>query len=570
MNPMSPPPALSHAWHPIAASTDLVFRHVFHGKLLGRELAVWRADDGHVNVWDNRCLHRGVRLSIGMNDGAELKCQYHGWRYASRSAGCTYIPAHPANSPSRQVTNRVFPTIERCGLIWAALEPDQPFIGLPQADWFAAREAIVHAPAALVLNTLAAEAVPGSLAWLSPHAMRLAPRAAPEESLVILAQPADSGTTIIRALRGSAPMEANTWLRRINRVFVTLRDEIESASPAGEAAAEPDFTPVAAELAEPAPAATAGLTVTVARKWQVAADVFALKLKPLAGTLPAFQPGAHIDVTLPSGQVRQYSLTGGPGETEFWTIGVRRMPQSRGGSRQIAEQVREGDLLSVSAPRHNFPLRRDALRSVLIAGGIGLTPLLAMAKALRHGGHPFELHVFSRDAAHLPFADTLRGFGDNVRLHLGSDPVQTRETVAHLLGPHGFAQHVYVCGAPGLIDAVTRTADHLGWPDEAVHYEHFSNDREINASSSFTVALARSALDVEIPAGCSMLAAIRAAGVSLPSSCERGACGTCVVKVLEGVPDHQDVYLNAREKAAGRSVVTCVSRATSQRLVLDL
>jgi ferredoxin-NADP reductase len=246
------------------------------------------------------------------------------------------------------------------------------------------------------------------------------------------------------------------------------------------------------------------------------------------------------------------------------------MPESRGGSRQIADQVREGDLLSISAPRHNFPLRRDALRSVLIAGGIGLTPLLAMAKALRHGGNPFELHVFSRDEAHLPFADTLRGFGDNVRQYLGADPAQTAEAVANLLGPYGFAQHVYVCGAPGLIDAVTRTAADLGWPDEAVHYEHFSNDREIDASSSFTVELARSALTVEIPAGCSMLAAIRQAGVSLPSSCERGACGTCVVNVLEGVPDHQDVYLNAREKAAGRSVVTCVSRANSQRLVLDL
>jgi ferredoxin-NADP reductase/nitrite reductase/ring-hydroxylating ferredoxin subunit len=568
-SPLSPA-ILSPAWHPIAAAADLPFRHVFHGKLLGRELAVWRADDGHVNVWDNRCLHRGVRLSIGMNDGAELKCQYHGWRYASRSAGCTYIPAHPANSPSRQVTNRVFPAIERHGLIWAALEPDQPFAGLPAGDWFAARDVIFHAPAERVLQAVAEEAAPSSLAWLSPYAMRLALRAAPEETLIILAQPADGGTTIIRALRDRAPSDAKTWLRQINRIFVTMRDAIEAGAPAGADLAEPDFSPLPAELAEPAAPAPAGLTVTVARKWQVAADVFALNLRPLAGILPAFQPGAHIDVTLPDGTVRQYSLTGGPDENEFWTIGVRLMPNSRGGSRMIAEQVREGDLLSLSAPRHNFPLRRDALRSVLIAGGIGLTPLLAMAKALRHGGHPFELHVFARDQAHLPFAETLRGFGESVRTYLGQDRTQTQQAIKNLLGPHGVSQHVYVCGAPGLIDAVTRTATGLGWPDEAVHYEHFSNDRTIDSSSSFTLELARSALTVEVPAGCSMLSAIRQAGVSLPSSCERGACGTCVVKVLEGVPDHQDVYLNATEKLSGRSVVTCVSRANSQRLVLDL
>ena len=102
-----------HQWHPIAAAADLPFRHVFHGQLLGREFAVWRADDGYVNVWENRCLHRGVRLSIGINDGRELKCQFHGWRYSNRTAGCTYIPAHPADSPARTITNRTYRAVER-------------------------------------------------------------------------------------------------------------------------------------------------------------------------------------------------------------------------------------------------------------------------------------------------------------------------------------------------------------------------------------------------------------------------------------------------------------------------
>ncbi len=116
-------PEPTTTWHPIAAGSDLPSRHVFHGQLEGRELAVWRADDGYVNVWENRCLHRGVRLSIGINDGRELKCQYHGWRYSNRTAGCTYIPAHPADAPARTITNRTFPAAERYGLVWSAVEP---------------------------------------------------------------------------------------------------------------------------------------------------------------------------------------------------------------------------------------------------------------------------------------------------------------------------------------------------------------------------------------------------------------------------------------------------------------
>ena len=110
-------------WHPVATTQDLPQRHVFQGKLLGRELAVWRAEDDFVNVWENRCLHRGVRLSIGINDGRELRCQYHGWRYANRTAGCTYIPAHPADAPAQTICNRTFPAIERYGLVWSGEDP---------------------------------------------------------------------------------------------------------------------------------------------------------------------------------------------------------------------------------------------------------------------------------------------------------------------------------------------------------------------------------------------------------------------------------------------------------------
>ena len=144
-------------WHPVASAHDVPYRHVHHGQLLGRELAVWRADDDHVNVWENRCLHRGVRLSIGMNDGTELRCQYHGWRYANRSAGCTYIPAHPADAPARTICNRTFPSVERYGLVWSGEDPvgEPPTVDVLEAGTpFGLRNLPVNASAGLALKHL--------------------------------------------------------------------------------------------------------------------------------------------------------------------------------------------------------------------------------------------------------------------------------------------------------------------------------------------------------------------------------------------------------------------------------
>ncbi|HTV29750.1 MAG TPA: Rieske (2Fe-2S) protein, partial [Xanthobacteraceae bacterium] len=144
-------------WHPIAAAHDLPYRHVFHGQLLGRELAVWRADDGFVNIWENRCLHRGVRLSIGTNDGRELKCRYHGWRYSNRSAGCTYIPAHPADAPARTIAIKAYPVAERYGFVWSCLDPlaEMPAIAaLEQKDLLLLRSIPVNAAVERVIERL--------------------------------------------------------------------------------------------------------------------------------------------------------------------------------------------------------------------------------------------------------------------------------------------------------------------------------------------------------------------------------------------------------------------------------
>ena len=145
-------------WHPVARSDDLPRRHVYQGLLLGRELAIWRADDGHVNVWENRCLHRGVRLTIGHNEGWELRCQYHGWRYANRSGGCTYIPAHPADSPARTICNVTFPMIERYGLVWTAEAPiggPPEVASLEAGSPFGLRSLPVNVEPSAVLDALA-------------------------------------------------------------------------------------------------------------------------------------------------------------------------------------------------------------------------------------------------------------------------------------------------------------------------------------------------------------------------------------------------------------------------------
>jgi ferredoxin-NADP reductase len=335
----------------------------------------------------------------------------------------------------------------------------------------------------------------------------------------------------------------------------------------------PRYEPVSVELAtmpDLVIGRQARVRVKVARKWQAALDVTALELAPLSGHLPTFQPGAHIDLHLPNGLVRQYSITNGPGELTSYVIAVKREADSRGGSSAIADVLREGDVLAVSEPRNNFPLRRDAVRTTFIAGGIGLTPLLSMARALQRQGLAFDFHAFARSEDHLPLGSELAVLGDGVTRHFGLSPAETAQVISGALGPHSFARHVYICGPGAMLELVRAIAMEHGWPDEAVHYEYFRNTHEIDTSSTFTVELARSALSLTVPAGKSILEVMRENGVDAPSSCEQGACGTCLTRVLEGEVDHQDVYLNATEKAAGKVMMTCVSRAKSGRLVLDI
>ena len=227
-------------------------------------------------------------------------------------------------------------------------------------------------------------------------------------------------------------------------------------------------------------------------------------------------------------------------------------------------------MLAISRPHSNFALRRDSDHTLLLAGGIGVTPLLAMAQALQNSGRGYALHLFAQSEAHLAFPETLADLGEAVTSHLGLGPEATGAEIERILGHFPGAGSVYICGPGPMLNAARDIAARLAWPDAAVHFEYFKNSRIIDDTTSFEVHLARSAITVTVPAGRSILEVLRDNGVSVPSSCEQGACGSCVVTVLEGHPDHQDVYLRGSEHASGDRMMVCVSRSATPRLVLDL
>ena len=567
-------------WFPIARCDDLVVRHVFHGQLRGRELAVWRADDGFVNVWENRCLHRGVRLSIGLNEGQELKCQYHGWRYANRTAGCTYIPAHPADSPARTICNISFLAVERFGLVWTGESPSGELPTPPSLtgrDGFGLRNLPINAEPAAVLDELADYrfAPTTTVTGRGESWIELTGEGETSSAVVLFVQPVDAARSVVRGVLVDPPTDDKRLavLHGHHRILSRLRIEIEQRA-SGRVMPSPIIptllrVPITHSVA-PKTSSRDRMSVTVAGRTIVADGVVAFELRRIDGQLPTFQPGAHIDVQLPNGLIRQYSLVNGPGELDRYVIGVKREPNSSGGSACLHDVVRTGDALAISEPRNNFPLRRDSFRTILIAGGIGITPLLSMAQALAASSLNYELHYFAQSAEHIAFADRLATLGASVIIHLGLSPDETGDALRTILAVPEDGEHVYICGPGPMLDAARTTATAAGWPDPAVHFEYFKNTIDVDLSSSFTVELARSALTIDVPAGTSVLDVLRTNGVALPSSCEQGACGTCLVTVLAGEPDHQDVYLNETERRAGDRMLTCVSRSHSERLVLDI
>jgi vanillate O-demethylase ferredoxin subunit len=312
------------------------------------------------------------------------------------------------------------------------------------------------------------------------------------------------------------------------------------------------------------------ITVRIEAKTAAAQDICALTLVATDGrALPAFTAGAHVDVHLPGGIVRQYSISNDPAETHRYVLGVLLESQSRGGSRAVHELLAPGQTLQVSAPKNHFPLAAQARRSLLIAGGIGITPILAMARQLASEGADFEFHYAASSAERMAFRAEIAAsaWADAAHFHVGHE----RLDVERLLAAQDAGVHVYVCGPKRLIDAVTEAAKRQGWANERVHHEFFAGAEPPapGGNRAFEIEL-RSGCVITVPADQTAAQALIAAGVPLLTSCEQGVCGTCLTKVLAGQPEHRDLYLTPEEQAANDQFTPCCSRSVGTRLVLDL
>ena len=331
--------------------------------------------------------------------------------------------------------------------------------------------------------------------------------------------------------------------------------------------------------------------VRVAKKRVEAVDICTFELVEASGAaLPSFSAGSHVDIELPGGYTRQYSLCNDPSERHRYLLGVLRDPASRGGSLALHDAVNEGDLLAISAPKNHFALAHDARRHLLLAGGIGVTPILCMAERLAMLEANFEMHYCTRSAERTAFRERIAAssFADRVTFHHDDDPTTAALDLQALLGPgagSGVSSgvgagigsgpepgvHLYVCGPKGFMEAVLATARAAGWPEPQLHYEFFSAEVVKSADDgSFQVKLASSGQIVVVGADQTVTEALAAAGVEVQTSCEQGVCGTCLTRVLQGTPDHRDLYLLPEEQAKNDQFTPCCSRSKSPLLVLDL
>jgi phthalate 4,5-dioxygenase reductase subunit len=308
----------------------------------------------------------------------------------------------------------------------------------------------------------------------------------------------------------------------------------------------------------------------VRAKAEIAHGIFQFDLeRPDGATLPAFTAGAHITVSTPSGARRNYSLCSAPSNQRLYQIALKRDTHGRGGSVSMADRVQTGDTLLASAPRNNFELPVQASEILFIAGGIGITPIMSMLRHLQEDGRtPWRLRYLTRDAASTAFLDELRHApyaGKALVHHDQGDPDRALDLWPLLERPT--RAHVFCCGPRGLMDSVRDMSGH--WPSANIHFESFGVDAGVAADDRpFRVRLARSGVLVEVGANQSILQALRASGILVPSSCESGTCGTCRVGLLEGQAEHRDMVLMDDEQSS--QIMACVSRARSGELLLDL
>lgn len=298
-------------------------------------------------------------------------------------------------------------------------------------------------------------------------------------------------------------------------------------------------------------------------------DIVLYDFRPVDGAPVApFTAGAHVDLHLPNGMLRQYSLANDPREDHRYVLGIKNDPASRGGSRYVHESLRPGQVLEVGQPRNNFPLEEAAPHTVFIAGGIGITPIRSMLHRAEALGLSWEMHYAVRDRGDAVFSAELAA-DPRVHIHVdaesGGRPLDLLSIAAGLRGD----AHAYCCGPGPMIEAFERAFAAV--PPARRHVEHFSAPKvDPEPGGAFRIVLARSSRTLDVGAGQTILEVVRGAGIDADASCEQGICGSCEVRVLGGQPDHRDILLSPEERAEGRCMMICCSRSKTAELVLDL
>jgi phthalate 4,5-dioxygenase reductase subunit len=319
------------------------------------------------------------------------------------------------------------------------------------------------------------------------------------------------------------------------------------------------------------------MSLLVQSKTEIAQDIYLFELvspNKANPVLPPFTAGSHVLVLTPRGLARRYSLCNAPSERDRYVIAVKRDAAGGGGSVSLIDSVRAGERLHVSAPLNYFPLAEEASSHLLIAGGIGITPMLAMMRALSEKQADFKLIYCTRSPETTAFLDVLAAseFAGRVQIHHDYGDRACSLEIAPLVADRKGETHLYCCGPRPLMEAVHAQTKH--WPHAAVHFEDFGSSASnspiggVAGEKEFTVTLAKSGATVVVPSGVTILNALREQGMSLPSSCESGTCGACRTGLLSGEAEHRDFVLDDDEMES--EIMICVSRAKSDRLVLDL
>ncbi|WP_299024077.1 cytochrome P450/oxidoreductase [uncultured Sulfitobacter sp.] len=315
---------------------------------------------------------------------------------------------------------------------------------------------------------------------------------------------------------------------------------------------------------------SAWLDVTVAKRTDVATDIIGLELVGTDGSaLPAYDAGAHVDVYVKSGLIRQYSLTGNPADRSKYRLGILLDPKSRGGSTAVHTDFTQGQSIRIGRPRNNFPMVRHVAHTVLFAGGIGITPMLNMAYALEASGASWEMHYCGRTADRLAFMDELAQFGSKVQVHIDTGLDDQKMDINAVLSSPAPDHHLYVCGPNGFINFIVQSAESNQWAAGSIHLERFG--AEVNTDgAAFTVVARRSGKTFDVQPGETISQKLLENGIHVRVSCQSGVCGTCLTAVVEGMPDHRDLVQTDLEKASNTQITVCCSRSKTKKLVLDL